>query len=51
MICCPKHALNKIGDLIDNSNIDKSQLNNYGLHLNKKGCGSLARNIKLYLNH
>jgi hypothetical protein len=32
-------------DLIDNKNIDYSHLNNYGLHLNRKGTGALARKI------
>ena len=36
-------------DLIDNNNINHSHLNNYGLHLNRKGTGALAKNIKHYL--
>lgn len=38
-------AVNKWG-LIDNKNIDHSHLNKYGLHLNRKGTGALAKNIK-----
>ena len=37
-------------DLIDNKIIDCSHLNNYGLHLNRKGTGALAKNIKNFLN-
>ena len=37
-------------DLIDNNNINHSHLNNYGLHLNRKGTEALAKNIKHYLN-
>ena len=36
-------------DFIDNNNINHSHLNNYGLHLNRKGTGALAKNIKHYL--
>jgi lysophospholipase L1-like esterase len=37
--------------LVDNSNIDKYQLNSYCLHLNTKGSASLAKNIKNYLKN
>ena len=42
-------AVNK-WDLIDNKNIDHSHLTNYGLHLNRKGIGALAKNIKYFLS-
>ena len=37
--------------VIDNNNIHKYQLSNYGLHLNTKGSASLAKNIKNYLKN
>ena len=37
-------------DLSDNNNINHSHLNNYDLHLNRKGTAALAKNIKHYLN-
>lgn len=36
--------------LIINNNIDKSHLNNYGVHLNMKGSAVLAKNIKHFLS-
>jgi hypothetical protein len=37
-------------DLIDNKNVDYSHLNNYGLNLNRKGTGAVAKNIKNFSN-
>ena len=36
--------------LISNSNINKSHINSYGLHLNKNGTSILAKNFKHFLN-
>ena len=36
--------------LINNNNLAKDHLNDYGLHLNKNGSAQLAMNIKTYLN-
>ena len=36
--------------LISNNNINKSNLNSYGLHLNKNGTSILAKNFKNFLN-
>ena len=35
-------------DFIDNSNIKKSDLNSYGLHLEERGSGKLAKNFLDY---
>jgi hypothetical protein len=43
-------CVSKNWDLIDNKNIDYSHLNNYGLHLHRKGNGAFAKNIKNFLS-
>ena len=43
-------CVSKNWDLIDNKNIDYSHLNNYGLHLHRKGTGAFARDIKNFLS-
>ena len=53
-VTCYNELLNKLcakhnWDVIDNKNIDRFHLNNYGTHLSKKGSGALAKNIKNYL--
>jgi hypothetical protein len=35
--------------LIKNNNINSSYLNQYGVHLNRRGTGVFAKNIKQYL--